>query len=54
MTADKLVPYELYEDLMNFLNNYADIKDGADGPRPNNAMRLVVDLELCKDAPPPK
>ena len=54
MTPDKLVPYDLYEELIDFLNKYSDVVDGSDGPKPNRAMHIVVELEQCRDAPPPK
>ena len=35
----------LLNDIAEFLDNYSDVVDGQDGPRPNQAMSLLRDLE---------
>ena len=35
----------LLREVAEFLDNYSDVVDGQDGPRPNQAMNLLRDLE---------
>ena len=35
----------LLREVAEFLDNYSDVVDGQDGPRPNQAMSLLRDLE---------
>ena len=36
---------DLLQQVIEFLNPYVDVRDGADGPRPNAAMSLVQECE---------
>ena len=35
----------LLREVAEFLDNYSDVVDGQDGPKPNQAMNLLRDLE---------
>ena len=35
----------LLREVAEFLDNYSDVVDGEDGPKPNQAMNLLRDLE---------
>ena len=35
----------LLREVAEFLDNYSDVVDGQDGPKPNQAMSLLRDLE---------
>ena len=49
MSVFRLVPEDLYEDLVDYLTKHHDVKDGSDGtPRPNEPMRLTTELEQCR------
>ena len=34
------VPKELWNEIAEFIENLSDVRDGKDGPRPNDAMLL--------------
>jgi hypothetical protein len=34
------VPIDLWAEILDLLDDYSDVRDGADGPRPNDAMSL--------------
>jgi hypothetical protein len=36
----------LLEEVAEFLEGQADVRDGSDGPRPNRAMSLMSEVEL--------
>jgi hypothetical protein len=36
----------LLEEVAEFLEGQADVRDGSDGPRPNRAMSLMAEVEL--------
>lgn len=35
------VPFDLWDEIEDFIHNYVDVVDGDDGPRPNKAMHLM-------------
>lgn len=44
----RLIPESLYDELIEYLTDRHDIRDGSDGPLPNTAMRLTTELEQCE------
>jgi hypothetical protein len=46
------VPELLYVHLLDYLRKHHDVRDGSDGPRPNEAMHLTTELEQLKLAKP--
>jgi hypothetical protein len=46
MTAASTETISLLEEVAEFLEGQADVRDGSDGPRPNRAMSLMAAVEL--------
>lgn len=42
---------DLLVDIAEYLENHSDVRDGADGPRPNEAMWLLQQLEPFLPSP---
>ena len=40
-----LVPFDLWDNIEDFIQGQVDVRDGADGPRPNRAMHLFSRIE---------
>lgn len=45
MSAPNSYTIDLLERVSEFLDDYSDIRDGSDGPLPNAAMSLQLELE---------
>jgi len=39
------IPADLWEEILEFIQNQVDVKDGEDGPQPNKAMSLYSRIE---------
>jgi hypothetical protein len=39
------VPCELWNEIVEFIEDHVDVVDGSDGPRPNKAMHLTQQIE---------
>ena len=39
------IPFDLWDEIHDFIYNQVDVRDGADGPRPNRAMHLFQRIE---------
>jgi hypothetical protein len=46
MTNASTETISLLEEVAEFLEGQADVRDGSDGPRPNRAMSLMSEVEL--------
>lgn len=43
--ATVAVPADLWDEIRDFIDQHVDVCDGADGPRPNDAMSLSQQIE---------
>jgi hypothetical protein len=41
------VPCELWNEIVEFIEDQVDVRDGSDGPRPNKAMHLAQEIEAA-------